>query len=119
MPAPRVLVVPALWVFTAIRSTYYFVARVFFCEPLFKAYCQSYGKRLHTGVFVHFIQGAGDIICGDDVTIDGKCSILFGSRFADRPVFQIGNNTGIGHNCAFVVARSIRIGDNCRIASDV
>jgi acetyltransferase-like isoleucine patch superfamily enzyme len=119
LPAPRAVVVVALWIFLAIRSVWYFFMRVFVCEPLFKAYCRSYGKRLHTGVFVHFVQGAGDIICGDDVTIDGKCSIFFASRFADSPCLEIGSRTGIGHNCAFVVARSIRIGDNCRIASDV
>jgi serine acetyltransferase len=112
-------VVPALWLFLAVRSVYYFVARVFVCEPLFKAYCQRYGKRLHTGVFIHFVQGSGDIVCGDDVTLDGKSSILFANRFSQRPVFEVGDRTGIGHNCAFVVARSIRIGNDCRIASDV
>jgi serine acetyltransferase len=119
VPAPRILVLPMLWLFLGVRAVYYFVMRVFICEPLFKAYCHSYGKRLHTGVFVHFVQGAGDIVCGDDVVLEGKSSILFASRFTDRPRFEIGSRTGIGHNCAFVIGQSIRIGDDCRIASDV
>ena len=56
VPAPRIITVPVLSVVILIRSTYYFVARVFFCEPLFKAYCTKYGKNLHTGVFLHWIQ---------------------------------------------------------------
>ena len=34
--------------FEAVRSAYYFFRRVFIAEPLFKAYCHSYGKGLHT-----------------------------------------------------------------------
>ena len=45
------------------------------CEPLFKAYCKQYGRGVRTGVYIHWVQGKGDIILGDDVLIDGKCSL--------------------------------------------
>lgn len=119
VPAPRPVVVLLLGVFVAIRGLYYFFVRILICEPLFKAYCTSYGKNLHTGVFVHWVQGRGNLIVGDDVLIDGKVSFSFASLLQERPRLVIGSGTGIGHGCTFVVAREIIIGANCRIATGV
>ena len=118
-PSPKVVSFPLLAIFLMARSAYYFVARVFFCEPFFKAYCTRYGKNLHTGVFFHWIQGRGDLIIGDNVTIDGKCSFGFAARYSDHPTLLIGDNTGIGHNTSFTVGERITIGRCCRIADGV
>src|ERR1039458_2930169 len=64
---PRLLSLPLVSLFLLLRSMYYFVMRVFICEPFFKAHCASYGRNLHTGVFLHWIQGRGEIIAGDNV----------------------------------------------------
>ena len=117
VPAPRVITWPLLQIVLAIRSVYYFCMRVFVCEPLFKAYCTKYGKNVHTGVFLHWVQGRGDIILGDNVTIDGKCSFGFATRFSDHPTLIIGDNTGVGHGAGFTVAKRIEIGKHCRIGS--
>jgi len=119
LPAPRVLVRPALWFFLAIRSVYYAAVRLLICEPLFKAYCTTYGRGVKTGTYVHWIKGSGDLIVGNDVLIDGKCSIRFASRFSPHPTFRVGSRTGIGHGCAFAIGKSISIGEDCRIASGV
>jgi acetyltransferase-like isoleucine patch superfamily enzyme len=119
VPAPKVVVKPLLWIFLAVRSLYYFVKRVFICEPLFKAYCASYGKRLHTDVYVHWVMGQGDIIVGDDVEIDGKCSFAFASRYAERPTLRIGDRTGLGHGTSITVGKAVTIGRDCRIAPGV
>lgn len=119
LPMPRLLAGPVKWGFLGLRALWYFVLRVFVAEPLFKAQCAHYGKRLHTGIFVHFITGQGRIDIGDDVTIDGKIGIAFPARFADRPVLRIGNHVFIGHGCSFTVANAITIGDHCYIAGDV
>jgi acetyltransferase-like isoleucine patch superfamily enzyme len=119
LPAPRVVVRPMLWAFLLLRRCYYFGMRVFVCEPLFKAYCTRYGRRLRTGVYIHWVQGKGEIVLGDDVTIDGKCGITFASRFADRPILRIGNGTGIGHLTRFTIGKSITIGCDCRISGEV
>jgi acetyltransferase-like isoleucine patch superfamily enzyme len=108
-----------LWLYLLGRSFYLHAVRILFCEPLFKAYCKEYGKRLRTGAFIHWVQGHGDIIVGDDVRIDGKCVITFGRRFVDRPVLRIGDNTGIGHNCRFIVGRQVTIGSNCALSGDI
>ncbi len=119
VPAPRVAIRTALAGFLAVRTTYYFLMRVFICEPLFKAYCTEYGRNLRTGVFIHWVQGHGRFILGDNVIVDGKCSFTFASRFSDTPTLSIGDETGIGHGCAFTVGREIRIGRNTRIAVNV
>ena len=119
LPAPRWLVWPALQVFLVLRAAWHGFLRIVICEPLFKAYCTRYGRGLHTGVFIHWVQGRGDLILGEDVLIDGKCSFTFASRFTARPTLEIGDHSGIGHACTFTVGKRITIGRHCRIASGV
>ena len=119
VPAPHALTLPPVTAFLLARSVYYFIARVFFCEPFFKAYCTKYGINVHTGVFLHWVQGRGELILGNNVTIDGKCSFLFAARYSERPSLVIGDNTGIGHGCSFTVGDRITIGRSCRIADGV
>jgi acetyltransferase-like isoleucine patch superfamily enzyme len=119
LPAPRVVVKPMLWAFLGLRGAYFFAKRVLICEPLFKAYCRSYGRGVRTGVYIHWVQGKGDIILGEDVLVDGKCSFTFAARFTARPTLIVGDHTMIGHNCRFSVGKQITIGRYCHIASDV
>ncbi len=118
-PAPRPLVKPLLWAFLAARCVYYSLLRIFVCEPLFKAYCTRYGRDLHTGVYIHWVMGKGDLILGDHVTVDGKCSFIFSSRFTERPTLKIGDHSHIGHECSFTVCNRIAIGRRCLIAVGV
>jgi acetyltransferase-like isoleucine patch superfamily enzyme len=118
-PAPRLVLRAMLYCYLAVRETYYFLLRVLICEPLFKAYCTEYGRHLHTGVYVHWISGKGNLIVGDDVLFDGKCSITFARRISDHPRLRVGNRCGINHGCAFVVAKEISIGDDCSFGSHV
>jgi acetyltransferase-like isoleucine patch superfamily enzyme len=106
-----------LLLFRGLRSAYYTLYRLLVCEPLFKAACRSYGRNVRTGVFVHFVQGSGDIVIGDDTHVDGKSSFGFGARFSDRPLLVIGARTYVGHQCSFSVSDRITIGDDCYIAT--
>src|SRR5689334_3431497 len=119
LPVPQLVVRPMLWAFLGLRGAYYFAKRVLICEPLFKAYCRRYGRRVRTGIYIHWVQGKGDIILGDDVIVDGKSSFTFAARFSARPTLMVGDGTAIGHNCHFTIGKRIAIGRNCRIASDV
>jgi acetyltransferase-like isoleucine patch superfamily enzyme len=119
VPSPRVLSAAFVGVVLLVRSVYYFVARVFFCEPFFKGYCTKYGKNLHTGVYLHWIQGQGELVVGDNVTLDGKCSISFAVRYSDRPTLIIGDHTIIGHGTSFTVGDRITVGRHCQIAGGV
>jgi acetyltransferase-like isoleucine patch superfamily enzyme len=117
VPAPRPLVVPALYGFIAAREAYEFAKRVLVCEPLFKAYCKEYGSHLHTGSFIHYVMGQGDIVVGDHVTFDGKSTFIFAARFSERATLKIGDYCGFGHDCMFTVGKSITIGNHVRVAS--
>jgi acetyltransferase-like isoleucine patch superfamily enzyme len=119
LPAPRLVVQPMLWTFLGLRSVYFFGKRLLICEPLFKAYCRRYGRGVRTGVYIHWIQGKGDIILGDEVLVDGKCTFNFAARFTARPTLIVGDHSAIGHNCRFSVGKQITIGKHCHIASDV
>jgi acetyltransferase-like isoleucine patch superfamily enzyme/acyl carrier protein len=119
LPAPTFLVRPLLAVFLALRAIYYFLVRVFICEPLFKAHCTKYGLSLRTGVYIHWVTGGGRLIIGDDVLVDGKCSFTFAVRYAEAPTLSIGNHTIISHGCSLTVGREVSIGDHCLIASGV
>ena len=119
VPMPRVLTRPLLWLFLALRGSYHFALRVFVCETLFKAYCKKYGRRLRTDCHVHWVQGAGDIVLGDDVWFDGQISITFAARFADHPLLEVGDNTAIGHNCDFRIGKRISIGRNCNLSGSI
>lgn len=119
VPAPRLLAIPFATAFLAARSVYYFIARVLFCEPFFKACCTKYGKNLHTGVYFHWIKGRGELMVGDNVLVDGKCVFIFAARYAARPTLIIGDDTGIGHGCNFTIGQRITIGRHCRIAGGV
>lgn len=119
VPTPKIVVRPLLWLFLLLRGVYHFALRVFICEPLFKAYCAKVGQNLHTGCYIHWIQGRGEIILGDNVKLDGKCSITFAARFSDHPTLEIGDNTGIGHGCSFTIGKLISIGRNCNLSGDI
>ncbi len=119
VPAPKLLALPLRHGVVATRELYYFGIRVFVCEPLFKTYCKEYGKNLHTGTYLHYITGRGDIILGDNVLFDGKIGIVFASRFAARPVLKVGNNTGFNHGCQIYVGKGLTVGNDCRISGNV
>jgi acetyltransferase-like isoleucine patch superfamily enzyme len=119
VPAPKIVVKPLLWIFVAMRSVYYFALRVFICDPLNKARFTKYGRNLHGSCFVHWIQGKGDIIIGDNVWLDGKISIGFAARFSDRPTLEIGDNSGIGNGCAFVIGKHVSIGRDCWLSGEI
>lgn len=119
LPIPGKWFRPLRWLVLLMREGWYFLARVFWAEPLFKAACQSYGRNLRTGPKLHWVQGAGHLILGDNVVVDGCSSFFFASRYSDSPTLTIGNHSGIGHNCSFVVGRSITIGEHCRFGAFV
>lgn len=119
LPAPRVLVLPMLWLFLVVRAVVFFLRRVLLAEPLFKAYCTRHGRGVRTGIYIPWVQGRGELVVGDHVYISGKLSIIFGARFTSRPRLVIGDHTDISHETSFVVGREIVIGRHVQIAGGV
>lgn len=117
IPWPKAVTIPYRLAYTGVRTVVHTIRRVVIAEPIFRSYCTRVGRRFHTGIFVHWVQGRGRILIGDDVTLDGKIGFAFAASFSESPTLVIGDRSGVGHGCAFVVARAITIGNDCRIAS--
>ena len=92
--------------------------RFFWTEPLFRSQCVQIGKGFRMEQ-LPFIAGTGRITLGDDVIFGGMPVFMFGNRGSQLPELVIGNHTFIGHVVSFAVADSIRIGNNCLLASNV
>ncbi len=119
LPAIAPITWPVRALVNVVRATFHALMRVCIAEPYLKAHCSRVGRSVHTGPFVHWIQGHGRIDIGDDVLLDGKSSITFAARYADRPELRIGSRCYIGHGCRFVVGERIVIGDDVRLAAGV
>lgn len=119
LPIPHFVAKLMLGFYLACRGLAKFFVRVLICQPGFKAYCSSYGKRLTTTTHLPWVQGKGRIVVGDDVSIHGRISITFAARYSEIPTLEIGDGSGIGHNSAFVIGKRITIGENCLISNDV
>ncbi|AHG90039.1 transferase hexapeptide repeat containing protein [Gemmatirosa kalamazoonensis] len=119
LPVPRPVVVPLVKGFIALRAVYYWLVRVFVCEPFFKAQCARYGDGVRTGTFLHWIMGAGDIVVGDRVHVEGKVSFIFASILPERPRIELGDDTYVSHLCTFIAARRITVGRHVHIANGV
>lgn len=118
LPAPRVVVLPLVRAWGAGQLLYYWLKRKLIVEPSLKAQVRRHGPRLHTGNFVHWISGTGDIVLGEDVHL-GKCDIMFGALLPERPQLSIGDRSYVNHECSFSVASRVTIGANVYIASEV
>ena len=119
LPAPRMIVVPMLWIYLGLRAIVFFIRRCFIAEPLLKAYCTKHGRGVTADIYVPWIMGRGELVLGDYVRFDGKVSIAFAASFVPRPRLSIGKYTDIGHETSFVVGRGITIGQHVQIASNV
>ena len=66
-----------------------------------------------------YIVNTGKIHIGDFVRLPGKQTINFSNKVFTDPTLTIGNNTFIGHNVTFSIAREISLGNHCYIAGGV
>jgi acetyltransferase-like isoleucine patch superfamily enzyme len=102
----------------AVRESWIFVRRFFWNEPLFRSQCERVGAGFRMEE-LPYITGAGRIAIGDGVYLSGKSNIGFGRGGEGAPELVIGDGSFVGHNCAFHVARSVRVGRHCLLAGGV
>jgi acetyltransferase-like isoleucine patch superfamily enzyme len=100
------------------RETGAWALRFFWYEPLFRGQCVSVGRGLRMER-LPFIVGAGRIVIGRDVRLSGKANIHFSGRHGRPPELVIGDESFVGHGCAFHVGSAVRIGRHCLLAAGV
>lgn len=101
-----------------LRESFIWMLRFVWYEPLFRTRCLRVGEHFRMEE-IPYITGVGSIIIGSKVRLSGKSSIGFGNRVHAVPELHVGDGTFVGHNCAFGIARSIRIGRHCLLAGGV
>lgn len=101
-----------------VRELFIWAARFFWYEPLFRSQCESVGPGFQMES-LPYLQGKGRIVIGGAVRLSGKSTIAFGSRAEALPELVIAEGSFIGHQCAFNIGRSIRIGKHCLLAGGV
>ena len=100
------------------RETWIWFRRFFWNEPLFRSQCAAVGSQLWMEE-LPYLTGSGRIVVGNRVRLSGKSSIAFGRPQKATPEFMIGDDSFIGHACAFSISSSIRIGRHCLLAGGV
>jgi acetyltransferase-like isoleucine patch superfamily enzyme len=102
----------------AVREFLLWALRFFWYEPLFRSQCETVGEGFRMEA-LPYLQGKGKIALGRGVRLSGKPAFAFSSRSGQAPELVVGDGTFIGHQCAFHVASSIRIGSHCLLAGGV
>jgi acetyltransferase-like isoleucine patch superfamily enzyme len=101
-----------------VRESWIWARRFFWNEPLFRGQCESVGSGFQMEE-LPYLSGSGRIRLGSGVRLSGKSSIAFGRPSPDVPELIVGDETFIGHDCAFSIGRSIQIGNHCLLAGGV
>ena len=91
---------------------------VWIIAPIVQSLSRDFGKHISIER-LPYIWGRGILSFGDNLSISGKISIAFARRPEGLPEFVVGRGVFIGHDSAFMLARSIMIGDFCLIGGGV
>lgn len=93
----------------------------FLWAPMFRSRCRKVGKAFNYVTLQQpfpFISGAIQIYLGDRVTFHSRAT-LGATKVFDDPIFRVGDGTFLGGGLSISVAKSISIGSNCLLASNV
>jgi len=96
------------YAWTYIKSKLYY-------ENIMRYRCKEIGENFLLFGEVPFMEGDGDIIIGNNVTMYGKVVMFTGGDIHKDSKIVIGDNTSIGFGVVFRTAREIIIGKNCMI----
>ena len=120
LPVPRFLYPLLRGVFHihhALQVVFGWLGSFFFVHPIFRARCESVGRRFRIWRMPYMV-GHTRIYIGDDVNFFGKVDI-FSGRLFDEPKLVLHNRVDIGPNVIFVVNKEIVIEDDVNVASGV
>jgi acetyltransferase-like isoleucine patch superfamily enzyme len=91
--------------------------RVAYQEPVFKARCDRVGRRFQLrDESIPLVLGHLRLVIGDNVTISGVTTFA-GSKLADDPVLEIGDNSRIGYQVVILVGQRVTVGKHVMIAN--
>ena len=97
----------------------WWVAKVFWNEPMFRYRASRVGKRLILEGGTPFILGPGNVEVGDDVHLSKHVNFMVGSKDYPDGRVVVGDHTFLGFTATFSALREIRVGSNVLIADRV
>jgi len=87
-------------------------------EPIFKSYCNVFGRNLRLVGGIPLVMGSAYIELGNSVTLHGATTIV-GAKITDNPKLIIGNNTHLGYQVEVYIGGNVTIGNDVLIANRV
>lgn len=99
-------------------TTWWYLLRKLYHEPLFKVQCESVGPGFMLTGGLPFILGHPRIILGTKVRMHGG-TMIAAAHAAERPVLEVGDGSYLGYGLTFRLAQRISIGRQCIIADEV
>lgn len=116
LPVFRPLALGLYYARKCLITVFRYGRKTFYYEPMFRARCTRVGANLAFEQ-LPFMEGQGEILIGDSVSFSGKVDLFVGNnRFFRNATLTIGNHVRINHGTLIVAARSVSIGNHCRIA---
>jgi acetyltransferase-like isoleucine patch superfamily enzyme len=98
-------------------SAWHNLIRVVYQEPVFKSRCDRVGKRfMLRDDSIPLVLGHLRLVIGDNCVISGVTTFA-GSKLADDPVLELGNNTAIGYQTVILVGEKVTIGSHVMVAN--
>lgn len=96
-------------------TSWRFLKRVLYCDPLFRSYCAQVGKGLHLVGAPPLVVGEGRIIIGESVTIDAPTTFAFARISGKEAVLTVGDRSVVSCDVAIFIASRVSIGADCII----
>jgi acetyltransferase-like isoleucine patch superfamily enzyme len=99
------------------KGTRYLVQKLWW-EPLFKSQCEFCGRGLRVLTGIPLISQNLIIRVGNNVGINGQ-NTFSASSVTETPTLEIGDDCVIGHLVSISTGRSVKIGKNCLMGSNI
>ena len=103
----------------AARWLAWWLAKMFWNEPMFRYRAARVGERLLLEGGTPFILGPGQVEVGNDVHLSSHVNFLVGSKDYPDGRVVVGDHTFLGFGATFSALREIRIGSHVLIAERV
>lgn len=118
IPVINIIHKPLYYIHVGAYNFLRLVAMKVYCEPLFKSFCKECGSNFSLEIGMPLVSKNLSLIIGSKVCLNGKNTFASPTVF-EEPTLIIGDNTYIGYQNSFHVAKKITIGKNCMFSSNV
>lgn len=118
IPTPRVLFRAIYYLHTTAIALGWWVARVVYFQPMFRARCERVGAGLSVYLGLPYVYGDLRIVLGENVQMSAYTSLV-STRVVDGPRLTVGDGSYLGYGVVISVGREVTLGRRVHIADRV